>query len=199
MNWDLLLSVLAGVGLAAACGFRVFVPLLVVSVAASSGRLPLAPGFVWLATTPALLALGTATLVEIVAYYIPCLDHLLDLLATPVALLAGVVAMAAVVTDLPPALRWLIVVVGGAGSAGLVQGATVLLRLKSTALTGGLTNPILATLELFGAVTTALLAIAVPLLCVGLLVLICAAVFRFFRRVAFGHLGTMEGTAEERG
>jgi hypothetical protein len=134
-----------------------------------------------------------------VAYYVPWLDHLLDLLATPIALLAGVVAMAAVVTDLPPVLRWLIALVGGGGSAGLVQGATVLLRLKSTALTGGLTNPILATLELFGAVTTALLAVVVPLFCVVILGLLCAAVFRSFRRIAFGHLGSMEGPAEERG
>jgi hypothetical protein len=199
MNWNLPLSILAGIGLAAACGFRVFVPLLVVAAAAGVGRLPLAPGFEWLATTPALLALGTATLVEIVAYYVPWLDHLLDLLATPIALLAGVVAMAAVVTDLPPVLRWLIALVGGGGSAGLVQGATVLLRLKSTALTGGLTNPILATLELFGAVTTALLAVVVPLFCVVILGLLCAAVFRSFRRIAFGHLGSMEGPAEERG
>lgn len=199
MNWPTLLSILAGIGLAAACGFRVFVPLLVVSIAAGTGRLPLSPGFAWLATTPALLALATATLVEVLAYYVPWLDHLLDLLATPVALVAGAVAMAAVVTDLPPALRWLVAILGGAGSAGLVQGATVLLRLKSSALSGGLANPILATLELFGSVTTALLALAMPVVCVLLLVVVCTAVFRFFRRIAFGHLDAGGGAAEAGG
>ena len=199
MNWNLPFSILAGIGLAAACGFRVFVPLLVVSAAAHAGRLPLDPGFAWMATTPALLGLGTATVLEVIAYYVPWLDHLLDLLATPVALLAGVIAMAAVVTDLPPALRWLIVLVAGTGSAGLVQGATVLLRLKSTAISGGLANPILATLELFGSVTTALLALAVPLLCVVLLVVTCAAVFRMLRRIAFGHLNISGDTADPTG
>ncbi len=189
MIWPTVLSMLAGIGLAAACGFRVFVPLLVMSLAARTGHLPLAEGYAWLGSLPAVLALGTATVLEIFAYYIPWLDHMLDLLATPVALAAGALAMAASVGDLPPTLRWLAVLLGGAGSAGLVQGATVLLRLKSGALTGGLANPVISTLELFGAITTALLALVVPLLCVILLVLLCTTVFRFFRRVAFGHVG----------
>lgn len=184
-----ILSVMAGIGLAAACGFRVFVPLLVISLAAFTGHLAIAPGFAWLGTLPALLALATATVLEIVAYYLPWLDHLLDLLATPVAMLAGALAMASTITTLPPALHWLVILLGGAGSAGLVQGATVLLRLKSTALTGGLANPVFSTVELFGAVTTALLAIVAPVLCVLLLVLLCGGIFRLVRRVAFGHLG----------
>jgi hypothetical protein len=182
-----ILSVLAGIGLAAACGFRVFVPLLVISLAAFTGHLAIAPGVTWLGTLPALLALATATVLEIIAYYLPWLDHLLDLLATPVAMLAGALAMASTITTLPPALHWLVILLGGAGSAGLVQGATVLLRLKSTALSGGLANPVFSTVELFGAVTTALLAMVAPVLCVVLLVLLCGGIFRFFRRIVFGH------------
>ncbi|HTO72876.1 MAG TPA: DUF4126 domain-containing protein [Gemmatimonadales bacterium] len=193
MIWPTVLSVTAGIGLAAACGFRVFVPLLVMSLAARTGHLPLSDGYAWLASLPALIALGTATVLEVFAYYIPWLDHLLDVLATPVALAAGALAMAASIGEVPPALRWLAVVLGGAGSAGLVQGATVLLRLKSGALTGGLANPVISTLELFGAITTALLALVVPLLCVVLLALLVSGVFRFFRRVAFGHLGQGTG------
>ena len=192
------LAVLAGIGLAAACGFRVFVPLLVISVAGYTGHLELAPGFAWLATLPALVALGTATVVEVVAYYVPWLDHLLDVLTTPVALCAGALAMAATVTTLPPALHWLVILLGGAGSAGLVQGATVLLRLKSTAVSGGLANPVISTVELFGAVTTALLALVAPLICVVLLALLCVGIFRVFRRIAFGHLVAGRGVTAER-
>ena len=36
-----LLSVLLGIGLSAACGFRIFVPFLLVGIAARTGRLPL--------------------------------------------------------------------------------------------------------------------------------------------------------------
>ncbi|MFN8654189.1 MAG: DUF4126 domain-containing protein [Gemmatimonadales bacterium] len=158
-----LLSIAIGLGLAAACGFRVFTPLLLAGGAAHLGYLPLASGFDWLATTPALLAFGTATLLEIGAYYIPWLDHALDLLATPAAVVAGMLAAASVVTDLPPLLKWTVTIIGGGGMAGLIQASSVLLRFKSTALTGGLANPLVATLELIGSVVTALLAILVPL------------------------------------
>ena len=103
---DTIASVFAGVALAAACGFRVFVPLLVLSIASILGAIPLANDFSWLASMPALIALATATIMEIAAYYIPWLDHALDVVATPAAILAGVITTAAVVTDLSPVLRW---------------------------------------------------------------------------------------------
>ncbi len=175
-----LLSIAIGLGLAAACGFRVFTPLLLAGGAAHLGYLPLASGFDWLGTTPALLAFGTATLLEIGAYYIPWLDHALDLMATPAAVVAGILASASVVTDLPPLLKWTVTIIGGGGVAGLIQASSVLLRFKSTALTGGLDNPLVATLELIGAVVTALLAILVPL--AGLLLVAVLAVVVLRRR-----------------
>jgi hypothetical protein len=177
-----LISVAIGLGLAAACGFRVFTPLLIAGLAAHWGRLPLAGGFEWLGTTPALLAFGTATLLEIGAYYIPWVDHALDLLATPAAVLAGMVAAASVVTDLPPLLKWTVTIIGGGGAAGAMQAATVLLRLKSTALTGGLANPVVATVELMGSVITAVLAIVLPVLAVALALGITAVALRRRRR-----------------
>lgn len=173
-----LLSIAIGLGLAAACGFRVFTPLLLAGGAAHFGYLPLAHGFDWLASTPALLAFGTATLLEIGAYYIPWLDHALDLLATPAAVAAGIVAAASVVTDLPPLIKWTVTIIGGGGIAGLVQASSVLLRFKSTALTGGLANPVVATLELVGAVVTALLAIMVPLAGLALVAVLAAVAVR---------------------
>src|SRR5262245_28422198 len=142
-----LISVAIGLGLAAACGFRVFTPLLIAGIAAHWGSLPLASGFEWLASTPALIAFGTATILEIAAYYFPWLDHALDVVATPAAVLAGMVAAASVMTDLPPLLKWTATIIGGGGVAGLIQAASVLLRFKSTALTGGLGNPVVATGE----------------------------------------------------
>lgn len=183
---DTLLSVALGLGLAAACGFRVFVPLLLASAAAHLGRLPVASGFEWLGSTPALLAFGTATVLEVGAYYIPWLDHALDVAATPAALLAGMVASAAVITDLPPLLKWTVTIIGGGGAAGLIQGASVLLRLKSTALTGGLANPVIATGELVGAVGLALLALVLPLVALIGVVLTLLLAFRTTGRVLFG-------------
>lgn len=181
-----LLSVAIGLGLAAACGFRVFVPLLIAGLAAHTGRLPLADGFSWLATTPALIALGTATVLEIGAYYFPWLDHLLDLVATPTAIIAGMLAAGSVVTDLPPLLKWCVALIGGGGIAGLVQAATVMVRLKSTAITGGAANPGVATIETIGAGVTAWVAILLPL--VGLVLVIVLAYFgvKAVRRIVWG-------------
>jgi hypothetical protein len=184
--WTAALSVAAGLGLAAACGFRVFVPLLIASAAARLGQLPLAPGFAWLGTLPALLALGTATMLEVTAYYIPWLDHALDAVATPAAVLAGMLATASVVTELPPLLKWSVAIIGGGGAAGLIQGASVLLRLKSTALTGGLANPVVSTAELAGAAGTALLAVLVPLIGLALVLALLFVAFRATGRLIFG-------------
>ena len=184
-----LLSVAVGLGLAAASGFRVFLPLLAAGAASRLGYLPLAGGFDWLATTPALVALGVATVLEILAYYIPWLDNALDTIATPAAVAAGVLASMAVLTDVPPGLRWAIGIIGGGSAAGLIQGITALLRLKSSALTGGLANPVIATIELFGAGTVALLAIALPLLALTVTVVLLVLGFRATGRLLFGRRG----------
>jgi hypothetical protein len=181
-----LLSLAVGIGLSAACGFRVFIPLLVLGLAARSGVLAVSPGFEWIGTDPALMALGTATVLEVLAYFVPWMDHVLDLLATPTAVIAGILASAAVLTELPPVLRWGLAVIGGGGAAGLVQGASVLMRLKSTALTGGLANPAVALVELAGSLLTALLAVALPVLAVALVLALCILAFRLAGRILFG-------------
>lgn len=184
--WAALVSVAVGLGLAAACGFRVFLPFLIAGLAAHFGRLPLAGGFGWLASLPALIAFGTATVLEVGAYYIPWLDHVLDLVAAPAAVAAGVLLAASTVTDLPPLLKWAVAIIGGGGAAGLLQGATMLLRLKSTALTGGAGNAGVSTVELLGAGATALLAILLPLVCLVLVGALVVVVARKAGRLAFG-------------
>jgi hypothetical protein len=164
VSWaEALLSLGAGVALAAAAGLRVFVPLLVLGSAARLGWLPLQSGFEWLASTTGLAAIAVAVVLEVAAYYIPWIDNMLDVAAGPLAVAGGVVAVAAVTTELPPALRWALAVVAGGGAAGVVQALTSLTRLKSTAVTGGFGNPILATLELFGSLAISIVAVVVPL------------------------------------
>jgi hypothetical protein len=183
---ETIVGILVGIALAAACGFRVFVPLLALGIAGRAGHVPLAGDFHWIASTPALIALGTATIVEIVAYYVPWLDHALDTVATPSAVLAGVIATAAVVGDLPPVVRWGLAIIAGGGVAGTVQGATVLARLKSGTMTAGLANPVVATAELAGSVVTSILAILVPLLAILLIAGALVLIYRTTRKVFFG-------------
>jgi hypothetical protein len=172
LTMELLLSLAVGIGLSAACGFRVFVPLLIAGIAARTGHLELASGFEWMASTPALVAFGTATLLEISAYYIPWLDNALDTVATPAAVIAGTLITASLVADLGPFLKWTLAVMAGGGAAGLIQGGTVLTRGISTTTTAGLGNPVVATAELGGSVTTAILAVLAPFLALLLLLLL---------------------------
>lgn len=86
MEKEVITAVALGVGLAASCGFRVFVPLLVASIAARTGVFPLNESFQWLAGWPAIISFGTATVIEIFAYYIPFVDNLLDIITTPLAI-----------------------------------------------------------------------------------------------------------------
>lgn len=172
-NFDLVLSVALGVALAAATGFRVFLPMLVTSVAAYTGNLPLGENFAWLATPAALTLLSVAAVAEILAYYIPGVDNLLDTLATPAAFVAGTIISAAVIVDMPPLVKWATAIIAGGGIAGLTQGTTALLRAKSTVMTGTLANPALATAEVGGSLLLSILALLAPiaalLLVIGLL------------------------------
>jgi len=181
------LSIALGIGLAAATGFRIFLPLLVAGVAANAGVIPLHDSFQWLASTAALLTLGTAALVEALAYYVPGVDHLLDLLATPAAMAAGIIISASVMADIPSQIMWPVAIIAGGGIAGLTKGSAALLRAKTGVATGGLGNPVISTGETIGAVALSLLAIALPfiaLLAVLTLVIWAArkAGRRLFRR-----------------
>jgi len=182
-NFDLALSIVLGVALAAATGFRVFLPLLIASVAAYTGHLPLDAGFAWLGTPAALTMLGVAAVAEILAFYIPGVDNLLDALATPAAFVAGTVVSAAVMTDVPPMVKWTAAVIAGGGIAGLTQGVTAMLRAKSTVFTGGLGNLAIATAELGGALLVSLLALAAPLLALAVVILFLWLAIRLLRRL----------------
>ena len=183
-TWQAVMSVGIGLGLAAAAGFRVFVPLLVLSVAARAGYLPLSAGFEWIGTTPALLAFATATVLEVAAYYVPWLDNALDAIAAPTAVVAGVLASASVMTDLPPLVKWSVAIVGGGLAAGVVAGSTSLVRLKSTATTAGLANPVVATTELAGALVTSLLALVLPLVVLLFVGAVILVLWRLRRRAS---------------
>ena len=173
-------AIAAGIGLAAATGFRVFLPFLIAGLAARAGALPLADGFEFLSTPGALVALGTASAVEMVAYFVPGLDHLLDLLAAPVAIIAGAIASASVMTDLPPEVVWPVAILGGGGTAAATKISSALVRAKGGLATAGLANPLVSAVESGGAFVVAVAAIVIPLFCFTVLVMF--AVWMLVRR-----------------
>ncbi len=175
---ETLLSLCVGIGLSAACGFRVFVPLLAMSIAAHSGHLSLAPAFHWIASDAALISFAAATLLEIAGYYIPWVDNFLDTVATPAAIVAGTIITASMVTDVSPFLKWALAIIAGGGAAGVIQASTVLIRGASSAGTGGLAHPVIATAELGGSIITSILSILAPILTIALIGFVLAILAR---------------------
>jgi len=178
-----LFGIPVGLALSAAAGLRVFIPLVLTGVAARLGILPLSPGMAWIASDVALVAFATATALEIVAYYVPWLDNLLDTISAPAAVTAGIMITAAATPDLPPFLRWTLAIVAGGGTAGLVQASTALLRLKSSAFTAGAGNPLVATGELAGSIVLSLLALLAPLLALAVVAILLVVVFSLVGRI----------------
>lgn len=173
---EMLLAVSAGIGLAAACGFRVFLPLLAASLAVNAGFLNPSPGLLWIGSQPVVILLAVATVLEILGYYIPWVDHALDTVATPAAIVAGAIVAATAFGDINPAVKWMAALIAGGGVAAAVQGGTVLTRAFSTAATGGVGNPLVASAELAGSLTLVLLAILIPIAGV-LIVLLLLVIF----------------------
>lgn len=169
---DTLIEVLLGISLSVAAGFRVFVPLLVLSGASVMAHLNLPTDFDWLETPQALVVFAIACTLEIMGYYVSWLDHLLDIVSTPAAIIAGTVVAASLTPDINPIAQWTLALIAGGGAAGLTKGVMNLFRLTSTAASGGLTNPILATIELVLAVTLSVLAVTVPLVAGALLLIL---------------------------
>ncbi|HRJ49393.1 MAG TPA: DUF4126 domain-containing protein [Phycisphaerales bacterium] len=170
---ETLVSICVGLGLAAACGFRVFLPLAVMSWAARAGMVTPAESFAWVASWPAVLAFSTACLAEVTGYYIPWVDNALDTAATPAAVVAGSLVAVSQFAHLDPLLAWTTGIIGGGGLAGAVQGLTVLTRASSTATTVGVANPVVSTAENGAAATVAVASILSPM-AVGVLILLVA-------------------------
>lgn len=179
---ETILGLCIGIGLSAACGFRVFVPLLVMSIASLVGWFEPMKGFEWLAMPSVCIALAVATVCEIAAYYIPWVDNMLDSIATPAAMIAGTLTTMAVSSgEMSQFASWASAIIVGGGTAGAVQMSTVAVRGVSTATTGGVANPLVSTGEWIGAILLSILSFLVPVLVVILIIVLAIFAVRWFR------------------
>lgn len=179
-----LLEISLGLGLAAACGLRVFLPLTVLAWAAQTGQVPLGSEFQWLHSPVALGILSVATVVEVAAYYIPFVDNALDALATPAATVAGTLVAAATMGEVSPAVQWTLAAIAGGGLATGVQVGTVKARALASVTTAGIGNSVLSTAENGTSLTVALLAVLFPFLALGFFLFVTLGVYFFLRRRA---------------
>lgn len=172
---ELVLAIITGIGLSAACGFRIFVPLLFLNLASIYGFIHLSPGFEWVGGYFATIAFAIATSLEVSAYYIPWLDNIMDTIGAPVSVIAGILVTASVATNISPSFKWFVAIIAGGGAAAILQGSTSLIRAKSSIFTGGSANAIVSTIELAASILISLLAIILPI--IGLILVIILVVY----------------------
>ena len=183
MNPDTIISIFLGIGLAASVGFRVFLPLFSLSLAAFLGMWDLNENWEWIGSITALVAFGVAMLVEIFAYFIPWVDNALDSLAVPLAAIAGTAVMVSTVANLDPVVTWSLAIIAGGGTATAIKGANAAGRIASTATTGGVANPVVSTIETGTAVAVSTASILVPPIAAILVIVILVVIFRIYRKL----------------
>ena len=155
---EIILSLSLGLGLAAACGFRIFIPPLMMGVGSRFDLYDLEGSFIWVGEDWAIAVFAIATLLEIGGYYVPWIDNLLDTVATPAAVIGGIfVTSASLEGDVDPSLQWILATIAGGSTAGVIQLGTVATRAVSTGVTGGLANPVVSTLEALASIICILL------------------------------------------
>lgn len=183
MSAETVLSIFLGIGLSASVGFRVFLPLLALSLAAYNGLWELNESWQWLGSLTAVITLGVAAAVELFAYFIPWLDNLLDTLAIPLAGLAGTAVVVSTVAGLDPVVTWSLAIIAGGGTATAIKGAAASGRMASTLSTGGLANPVVAAAETGTAAVMSLTAVLAPVVAAVLVIGVLALVYWTYRKL----------------
>ena len=181
---ELVMGVCVGVSLSAACGFRFFLPLLVASIASHLFGFRVNADFEWIGSWVSIVALTTATIVEVAAYYLPCVDNLLDIVNVPLAFVAGAVVMSGVLPDVHPYLKWSIAGLLGGSVAGVTQLVTTIMRGASTATTAGTGNSVVSSSENVCATIFSIGAILIPLLAIVMVTSILCVIGSRAKRLA---------------
>ncbi len=175
---ELFTAICLGIGLSAACGFRVFIPPFLLGISVRLGWMDASSGLEWVGGDPALVLLGTAAVMEIIAYYVPWLDNALDAIATPASIFAGVLMTAFSLEGFDPWIQWSVALLGGGAAASVIQVFTGFLRLIISSATAGLGNWVQSTVEALSASIMSLLAITVPVAAMVLAVVIIIFILR---------------------
>lgn len=175
-------AIALGIGLSASAGFRVFIPLLVAGLASHFGIITLGESFAWMGSIPALITFGVASVVEVLAYYIPFVDNLLDTIATPLSVCAGTFLMTSVFPTENEWMKWVIGLVVGGGAAATIQSGSAITRLLSSKFTAGTGNPVVSTGEGIAATGFSVLAIMAPIFVAIVLVILMVVFLRFLYR-----------------
>ncbi len=180
---ETIISIFLGVGLAASVGFRVFLPLFALSLASYFNVWELNESWQWIGGIPALIVFGVATVIEILAYYIPVVDNLLDAIAIPLAMVAGTAVMVSTVAELSPVVTWALAIIAGGGTAATIKSASGATRLTSTVSTAGTGNGLVSTVETGSSIVMSIVSIFLPILAIVLVVVVFYTIFKLYKKI----------------
>lgn len=178
-----LISLFVGIGLAAATGFRVFLPIFFLSLGSYLGWIPLDQSYAWIGGLPAVIATGLATIVEILAYYIPFVDNILDSITVPLATIAGSLLFASQFTEVSNWIQWSLAIIAGGGTAATISSVFAGTRAASSGTTAGVANPAISTIETIGSTIMSILAIFLPILAGICVLVILYLAFKFGKKL----------------
>ncbi|WP_418359886.1 DUF4126 domain-containing protein [Sphingobacterium detergens] len=171
-----LVSAFIGISLAAATGFRIFMPLFLLSLGCRLELFQVGNEWAWAGSNLVLITTSIAMVIEVAAYYIPVVDNILDTISIPLATIAGTLLFAVQFTDISPFFRWSAAIIAGGGTAATISTVLAGTRAASSIGTAGLGNFIISTMETIGSSVLTILAIFVPFMAV----LVVFALFYFF-------------------
>ena len=174
-----------GLSLSAACGFRVFIPPLALSIAFHSGVVQLSPDWQWLGTQNAIITLGIAATIEVFAYFIPWVSNFLDSIEIGLAPIAGMFVTASTLSiagDFDPTFLWIVTVIAGGATAETVELGTSMTRLITSGSTAGIGGPIVSLIEAGSSIVMSILAINAPNVAILLVVFLVIDGIRRIRK-----------------
>ncbi len=179
------ISIFLGIGLAAAAGFRIFMPLFILSLAVYLGGniIHIDENWKWIGSIPAMITLGVAMVIEIIAYYIPVVDNLLDTLSVPLAAIAGTLAVGINFPEMNEVATWAFAIIAGGGTATAISGTTAAVRAVSTTTTAGSGNFIVNSVETISSTVLSLLAIVIAPLAFIVVLGLLYATYRVWRKL----------------
>ncbi|PRP66856.1 DUF4126 domain-containing protein [Nonlabens agnitus] len=180
---EIIISVCLGIGLSASAGFRVFVPLLLLSIAGYFEWIPLNEDWQWAGSLTAIIVLAVASIIELGAYFIPYVDNLLDTISIPLATVAGTLVMFTVLGDVDPIYSWTLAIIAGGGTAATIATSTSAARATSTTVTAGVANPIISFLEAVFSTLLSILSISAPVIAVVVVILTFFGIRKLYRKI----------------
>lgn len=176
-----LLSIFLGIGLSAACGFRIFIPFLILGITSSMGLLDLDPNFEWISSTLFIIIFAAFSLAEIIGYFNPWIDNMLDTVATPLSIIAGIILSLSVITGFDPIIQWAIAIIIGGGITANFQFLSVKARSVSSVFSSGFGNPVISGLELLISIMLSILSILFPLIAFLFVIVLIVSLFVILR------------------